>query len=85
MEKIFSSVNPESGFFVIAVGEFFTSGRDWHRGDRARPLVRQYLLALDSVLECHPELQGCVVGCVDRIGCRKRADYVEDDLLQHPP
>jgi hypothetical protein len=28
-------------------------------------LVRQYLLALDSVLECHPELQGCVVRCVD--------------------
>lgn len=28
-------------------------------------MVRQYLLALDSVLECHPELQGCVVRCVD--------------------
>lgn len=23
------------------------------------------MLALDSVLECHPELQGCVVGCAD--------------------
>jgi hypothetical protein len=43
----------------------FTSRRDWHQDDRARPLVRQYLLALDSVVECHPELQGCVVGCVD--------------------
>jgi hypothetical protein len=20
-----------------------------------------------------------------RMGCRKRADYVEDDLLRHPP
>ena len=28
-------------------------------------MVRQYLLALDSVLECHPELQRCVVRCVD--------------------
>jgi hypothetical protein len=35
----------------------------WHQDDRARPLVRQYLIALDSVLESHPELQGCVVSC----------------------
>ena len=28
-------------------------------------MVRQYLLALESVLECHPELQGCVVDCAD--------------------
>lgn len=28
-------------------------------------MVRQYLLALESVLECHPELQRCVARCVD--------------------
>lgn len=27
-------------------------------------MVRQYLLALESVLECHPELQRCVACCV---------------------
>ena len=38
---------------------------DWHRDDRARPLVRQYQTALDSVLQSHPELSGCAVSCAD--------------------
>ena len=36
---------------------------DWHEDDRAKPLVRQYQAALDSVLQSHPELQRCVVCC----------------------
>jgi hypothetical protein len=36
---------------------------DWHQDDRANPLVRQYQTALDSVLESHPHLSGCVVSC----------------------
>ena len=37
---------------------------DWHQDDRAKPLVRQYQTALDTVVQSHPELQGCVVCCV---------------------
>jgi hypothetical protein len=36
---------------------------DWHQDDRANPLVRQYQTALDSLLESHPHLSGCVVFC----------------------
>ena len=54
----------EFGFFIIAVGEFFSFRPDWHQDNRAKPLVQQYLIALDSRLQSHPELQGCVGSCV---------------------
>jgi hypothetical protein len=57
--------NPEPGFFAIAVEEFFSFRADWHQLDRARPFVRQYQTALDSVLQSHPELRGCIAYCVD--------------------
>ncbi len=38
---------------------------DWHQDDRAKPVVRQYQTALDSILESHPGLQKCVVYCKD--------------------
>ena len=53
------------GFFAIAVERFFSFRADWHRDDRARPLVRQYQTALDSILQSHPELCGCAVSCAD--------------------
>ena len=36
---------------------------DWHQDDRARPLVRQYQVALDSVLRDHPHFEDCAVTC----------------------
>ena len=57
--------NRESGFFAIAVEKFFSFRTDWHEDDRARPLVRQYQATLDSILQSHPELCGCVVSCAD--------------------
>ena len=53
----------ESGFFVIAIGKVFSFRDDWHQDDRAHPLVRHYQAALDSILESHPELRRCLVGC----------------------
>src|SRR5208283_1217436 len=47
----------KSGFFAIAVEKFFDFRADWHEDDRARPLVRQYQAALDSVLQSHGQLQ----------------------------
>jgi hypothetical protein len=41
----------------------FSFRPDWHLQERANPLVRQYLLALDAVLEVRPELLGCDVVC----------------------
>ena len=41
----------------------FSFRADWHELDRARPLVRQYQIALDSILGSHPRLQGCVASC----------------------
>jgi hypothetical protein len=58
-----SGYNRESGFFVIAVEKVFSFRSDWHELDRARPLVRQYQIALDSILESHPRLQDCVAFC----------------------
>ena len=52
----------------------FSFRSDWHELDRARPLVRQYQIALDSILGSHPRLQDCVVFCVH---CRIR-------FLTHP-
>jgi hypothetical protein len=62
------------GFFAIAIEKFFSFRADWHQDDRAIPLVRQYQTALDSILQSHPVLQGCVVYCV---GCGIR-------FLAHP-
>jgi len=56
--------NRESGFFVIAIEKVFSFQRDWHQADRAKPLVRQYQIQLDAVLESHPDLQRCVTQCV---------------------
>lgn len=64
----------EPGFFAIAIEKFFSFRTDWHEDDRASPLVRQYQTALDSILQSHPALQGCVVYCV---GCGIR-------FLAHP-
>jgi hypothetical protein len=41
----------------------FSFRADWHQDDRAKPLVRQYQTVLDSVVQSHPELQGCIVYC----------------------
>jgi len=49
---------------LIAIEEVFSFREDWHQADRAKPLVRQYQLTLDSVLESHPDLQRCVSYCV---------------------
>ena len=38
---------------------------DWHQDDHARPVVRQYQITLDSVLQSHPELLGCVTHCAE--------------------
>ena len=62
------------GFFAIAIEKFFSFRADWHRGDRASPLVWHYQTALDSILQSHPALQGCVVYCM---GCGIR-------FLTHP-
>jgi hypothetical protein len=66
--------NREPGFFVIAIERFFSLRADWQQDDRARPLVRQYQTALDSVLQSHPGLRGCVAYCT---GCGIR-------FLTHP-
>lgn len=42
----------------------FSFRADWHQDERAKPLVRQYQTAVDSAVQSHPELQGCVVCCV---------------------
>ena len=42
----------------------FSLQPDWHLLDRANPLVRQYLTALDAVLQVRPELLGCDVVCI---------------------
>jgi hypothetical protein len=55
----------EPGFFAIAVEKFFSFRVDWHQLDRAKPLVQQYQTVLDSVLQSHSELQGCVAYCTD--------------------
>mgnify|MGYP005815549283 CR=1 FL=1 len=45
------------------MAKVFSFRADWHQDDRAKPLVRQYQTALDSVLQLHPELLGCVAHC----------------------
>lgn len=55
--------NRELGFFVLDVEKVFSFRPDWHQVDRAKPLVRQYQIALDAVLQSHPELLDCAVFC----------------------
>ena len=47
----------------MGVGQVFSFSEDWHKQERARPLVRQYQIALDAVLEARPELTDCAVEC----------------------
>jgi hypothetical protein len=62
--KIVFDCNREPGFFVIAVEKVFSFRPDWHQDHQAQPLVRHYQTVLDAVLESHPQLRPCVVGCV---------------------
>ena len=55
--------NRELGVFVVAVGEFFSFRRNWHRDKRARRLVRQYQRTLDAILRAHSDLASCAVRC----------------------
>jgi len=50
---------------LIAIGEFFSDRVDWHQDSRVRPLVRQYQLTLDSLLESDVALRRCVKHCLD--------------------
>jgi len=54
---------------MVAVGKFFSTEESWHQDNRARPLVQQYLLALESAVESHPKVPVCVVSCA-RCGIR---------------
>ena len=49
--------------FVVAIGQFFSKSRKWHRQDRVRPLVRQHQLTLNAILRAHRGLAGCAVRC----------------------
>lgn len=57
--------NREPGFLAIAVEKVFSFRENWHQDDRARAVVQQYFLALDSALASHPEIRRCVVRCAD--------------------
>jgi hypothetical protein len=61
--KIIFDCNREPGFFVIAVEKVFSFRPDWHQDHQTQPLVRHYQTVLDGVLESHPQLRPCVVGC----------------------
>lgn len=61
--KNYREYNRALGFFVVAVEEAFSFRQDWHQDDRAKPVIREYQFALDSVLQSHPELQPCAVHC----------------------
>ncbi len=50
---------------MIAIGEFFSDRVDWHQDSRVSPLVRQYQLTLDSLLESHTALRQCDKHCLD--------------------
>ena len=45
--------NAEPGFLLIALEKVYAFRPDWHRNDPARPLVRQYQIALGAVLRNH--------------------------------
>lgn len=58
-----SNHNREPVVFVIALSKCFSFRRDWHRDDRASPLVRQHQNAIDEVLKADPKLQRCDTCC----------------------
>lgn len=58
-----SNHNREPVVFVIALSKCFSFRRDWHRDDRASPLVRQHQQAIDEVLKANPKLQRCDTCC----------------------
>lgn len=47
----------------MALAEVYSFREDWHQSACASPLIRQYQVALDVVLNCRPDLQGCAVAC----------------------
>jgi hypothetical protein len=61
--KNYRDYDREFGFFALALERFFSFSRDWHQGDRANRLVRQYQTALDCVLESDSDLSDCVTRC----------------------
>ena len=73
-EKLTANCNREPGFFVIAVEKVFSFREDWHLDDRAKPVVRHYQTALDSILKSDSDVERCVTHYVH---CRIR-------FLTHP-
>lgn len=61
--KNLSNHNREPGVFVIALSKCFSFRPDWHRDDRASPLVRQHQNAIDEVLKADPKLHRCDICC----------------------
>jgi len=55
--------NRALGFFVVAIEEFFSFCQSWHQDPRAQPLLQEYQLTLDSLVQSHPKLQPCAVCC----------------------
>ena len=50
---------------MIAIGEFFSDRADWHQSSRAIPLVQQYQLTLDSLLESDAPLERRIKYCLE--------------------
>ena len=63
MSTTIESIAESLAFLPSPSRSFSTFDADWHQDDRARPLVRQYQTTLDSVLQSHPELRGCIAYC----------------------
>jgi hypothetical protein len=61
--KNYREYNRAVGFFVVAIEELFFFCQDWHQDARAQPLLQEYQLTLDSLLQSHPKLQPCAVCC----------------------
>ena len=55
--------NAKPGFLFIALEKVYAFRPDWHRDDQAKPIVRQYQIALRAVLRKHRELACCLVRC----------------------
>jgi hypothetical protein len=63
--KNYREYNRALGFFVVAIQERFSFCEDWHQEARARPLLQEYQLTLDSLLQSQLKLQPCAVCCRD--------------------
>jgi hypothetical protein len=50
---------------LIAIEKFFSDRADWHQSSRAIPVVLQYQITLDSVLESDAALGRCIKHCLD--------------------